>query len=366
MSQTLFVNEFLSAPGVILDVRSPAEYDRGHIPGAISFPLFDNNERAQVGTCYKQQGRDAAVELGLAIVGPKLANFVAWAKALAPDLVLRIHCWRGGMRSGSMAWLMETAGFRVSLLDRGYKGYRNWVRTTLAIPKPILTLGGMTGSGKTDILLALAEQGEQVLDLEHLANHRGSSYGSLGMPPQPSTEQFENLIAMQWASANPKQPVWIESESRMVGTCRVPDELFQQMMTSPILQVNRSRSERVVLLLEAYGSSDQEQLIAATERLKKRLGSERTQAAIHCIRQGNLAAAIEIVLDYYDKTYHYDLQRRNVPIHAIDITGLSVEESAANLINAATELLPRPDSSGETVGDLIEIHSTTSLSPSLK
>ena len=332
MPQTFTTSEFLTVPGIILDVRSPAEYEQGHIPGAISFPLFDNEERSQVGICYKQQGRDAAVELGLAIVGPKLASFVAQAKILAPDRMLRIHCWRGGMRSGSMAWLMETAGFQVALLDRGYKGFRHWVRSTFATPKPILTLGGMTGTGKTEILHALAERGEQILDLEHDANHRGSSYGNLGLPPQPSTEQFENLIAVQWVKVVCRRPVWIESESRMVGTCRVPDELFSQMVAAPIFQVERSRSERIALLLEAYGSSDREQLIAATERLRKRLGRERTQAAIHFIQQGNLVGAIELVLNYYDKTYLFDLQRRNVPIYPVNVAGLSAAKSAALLI----------------------------------
>lgn len=321
-----------------MDVRSPAEFHQGHIPGAISFPLFSNEERAQVGTCYKQQGRDAAVELGLTIVGPKLARFVMRAKGLAPDRQLRIHCWRGGMRSGSMAWLMETAGFQVAVLVQGYKGFRQWVRTTLACPKPILTLGGMTGTGKTDILQALADQGEAILDLEALANHRGSSYGNLGLPPQPSTEHFENLLAMQWSVLKEDRPIWVEAESRMVGTCRIPDELFAQMMTAPVLQVERSRQERIALLLEGYGKIDRTELIAATERLRKRLGGERTRSAIESIQQDNLAAAIEIVLDYYDKTYHYDLQKRQVQICTIEVTHLSATTSAALLIKASQSI----------------------------
>lgn len=142
MPHLLNPTEFLNSSGVILDARSPAEYAQGHIPGAISFPLFDDEERAQVGTCYKQQGRDQAVELGLAIAAPKLTQFVSTAKALAPDRRIRLHCWRGGMRSSSVAWLLETAGMKVSLLKEGYKAFRRWVRETLAIPKTIITLGG--------------------------------------------------------------------------------------------------------------------------------------------------------------------------------------------------------------------------------
>ena len=342
MPQVVSTTEFLATPGVLLDVRSPAEYEHAHIPGAISFPLFDNDERALVGTCYKQQGRDAAVELGLQLVGTKLAPFVQQAKRLAPDRVLRIHCWRGGMRSGSMAWLMETAGFQVTLLDRGYKGFRQWVREALAVPKPVFTLGGMTGVGKTAILYALQTQGEQILDLEKYANHRGSSYGNLGLPPQPSIEQYENLLAVEWAKLKATRPVWVEAESRMVGTCRVPDELFSQMLKAPVLQVERPRSERVELLLQDYGVMDSAELIAATERLKKRLGGDRVRAAINYIQSGNLAAAIEMVLDYYDKTYLYDLQRRGVTIYPIDITNCDVVNSARKLIEQAALLQPAP------------------------
>ncbi|XGV96189.1 MAG: tRNA 2-selenouridine(34) synthase MnmH [Leptolyngbya sp. BL-A-14] len=337
MPKTLPIADFLTAPGAILDVRSPAEHEQGRIPGAVSFPLFSNEERAQVGTCYKQQGRDEAVALGLSIVGPKLASFVAQAKERAPDHVVRVHCWRGGMRSGSMAWLLETAGFQVTVLDRGYKGFRQWVHGVLAEPKPIVTLGGMTGTGKTKILYALQEQGEQILDLEQLANHRGSSYGNLGLPPQPSTEQFENLIAMAWSQLNRDRPIWIEAESRMIGSCRVPDELFQQMISAPVLQVERSREERIKLLLEDYGAVDAEALLESTVRLKKRLGGERTQQAVNCIQQGDLAAAVDMVLDYYDKAYRYDLKRRQVSIDSIDITGLADAEVVKTLVQRSRQ-----------------------------
>lgn len=338
MPQTLPINDFLTAPGAILDVRSPAEHEQGRIPGAISFPLFSNEERAQVGTCYKQQGRDEAVALGLSIVGPKLASFVAQAKGLSPDRAVRVHCWRGGMRSGSMAWLLETAGFQVTVLDRGYKGFRQWVHAVLAEPKSIVTLGGMTGTGKTKILQALQEQGEQILDLEQLANHRGSSYGNLGLPPQPSTEQFENLIALEWSQLNHDCRIWIEAESRMIGSCRVPDELFQQMVSASVLQVERSRQERIHLLLEDYGAVEDKALLEATVRLKKRLGGERTQQAVNFIQQGNLAAAVDMVLDYYDKAYRYDLKRRQVSIDSIDITGRTDAEVAKTLVQRSRQL----------------------------
>jgi tRNA 2-selenouridine synthase len=335
MPQVLLPDDFLNAPGIILDARSPAEYEQGHIPGAVSFPLFSNEERAQVGTCYKQQGQEKAIELGLAITGPKLAHFVTQAKALAPTRQVRLHCWRGGMRSSSMAWLLETAGMKVSLLEGGYKAFRRWVRTTLATPRKILVLAGMTGTGKTAVLSALAERGEQVLDLEQLANHRGSSYGNLGLPAQPTTEQYENLIALSWQQFDPQCPVWLEAESRQVGTCRIPSEIFQPMMQADVIQIERSHTERISLLLKEYGQADINELITATERLKKRLGGERIQQAIAAIQNGDLTTAIQIVLSYYDKTYHYDLQQRQPCLRSLDLTGLTNTEAADLLIEKA-------------------------------
>lgn len=338
MPQTLSADEFFNASGVILDARSPAEYAQGHIPEAVSFPLFSDDERAQVGTCYKQQGKDVAIELGLTLVGPKLTQFVQRAKKLSPDRPVRLHCWRGGMRSSSLAWLLETAGMQVFLLEGGYKSFRRWVRSTLATPQTIVTLGGMTGTGKTILLNALAERGEQVLDLEHLANHRGSSYGSLGLPPQPTNEHYENLLAMQWLTLDRDRPVWIEAESHRVGSCRVPDEIFLPMIESPVVQVERSRSERINILLEVYGSADPKELIAATERISRKLGGQNSQMAIAHIRQGELAPAIDLVLDYYDKSYWFDLKKRNVPIHSVHVSGLSIAESVDRLIEKSREI----------------------------
>lgn len=333
MVRTVDSHTFLQAPGVILDVRSPGEYAEGHIPGAVSFPLFTNDERAQVGACYKQQGRAQALELGLELVGPKLAEFVRRAKQIAGTFPapLRVHCWRGGMRSGSMGLLLEAAGFEVLTLNGGYKAFRHWVRDTCAIAKPVLTLGGMTGTGKTAILHELARLGEPVLDLEALANHRGSSYGALGLDPQPTNEQFENEVALQWAALPDTRPIWIEAESRRIGLCRVPNELFEQMMAAPVLQVVRSRAERVAILVDVYSVAPLDALVDATQRIHKKLGGVRTQEAIAHIQANRSAEACEIVLDYYDKSYQYDLQRRNVEVYSVDVTGLSATDAAKRL-----------------------------------
>ncbi|GFZ98258.1 tRNA 2-selenouridine(34) synthase MnmH [Okeania sp. KiyG1] len=328
MAKSLKPEAFFQTPGVILDVRSPGEYAQGHIPGAVNFPLFNNDERALVGTCYKQKGKDEAVELGLAIVGPKLADFVARAKVLAPDRQVKIHCWRGGMRSASVGWLLETAGFNVSLLIGGYKGFRRWALSLFSVPQKMIILGGMTGSGKTEILTALGSMGEQVLDLEALANHRGSSFGALGQLPQPTNEQFWNAIAMEWAKFDRSQVLWVEAESKRIGMCRIPQEIFEQMERAKVIEISRSRQERVAFLVEIYGEADINDLIAATERIRRRLGGARAQEAINFLREGNLAAASDLILHYYDKTYTYDLEKRGVSIHKVDVSGLSAVDAA--------------------------------------
>ena len=342
MPIALTIEDFIQTTSPILDVRSPSEYEHGHIPGAIQFPLFNDEERAQVGTCYKEQGRDAAVELGFDIAGPKCGHFVRSAKALAPDRRLRVHCWRGGMRSGGIGWILEMAGFNVKVLDGGYKAYRRWTKGILAEPRPLIVLGGMTGTSKTQILHELAALGEPVLDLEALANHRGSSFGALMLPPQPSTEHYENLIAEQCIQLGTDRPIWVEAESRRVGTCRIPDELFLQMEAAPTLEVLRSLDERLDLLVDIYGEADTEQLIQATTRIRKRLGGQRTQAAVTAIEQGDLRTACKIILDYYDRTYRYDLERRNKTIPEVDLVGLSPADSARKLVKLIPEISSIP------------------------
>ncbi|GAB4460418.1 MAG: tRNA 2-selenouridine(34) synthase MnmH [Elainellaceae cyanobacterium] len=348
MTHPLSLSDFLAAPGVLLDVRSPAEFAQGHIPGAVSFPLFTDDERAKVGTCYKQQGRDAAVELGFSLAGPKFAGFIAQARSLADGGPVRLHCWRGGMRSEAVAWVLGMGGLSVKTLAGGYKTFRRWALEVPAVARPIWILGGMTGTGKTEVLHALAERGEQVLDLEAIAHHRGSSFGMLGQPPQPSNEQFENEIAVRWAEFDPACPVWIEAESKRIGLCRVPESLFRQMDQAPVLELVRPKPERLEILVKDYGNFSTDDLVAATERIRKRLGGLRTQEAIALIQEGRLREAFDRLLIYYDKTYTYDLTRRSVPRHAVDAAGLSAAECGDRLIALsrsisspfATETLP--------------------------
>jgi tRNA 2-selenouridine synthase len=333
------VDDFRRAGGPVLDVRSPSEFAQGHIPDAQSFPLFTDDERAEIGICYKHKGRDAAILLGFDFVGPRLGEMIRTATGLAPEKKVRIHCWRGGMRSGSVAWLLGSAGFDVTLLDGGYKSYRQKIRQILSTRRRINILGGLTGTGKTNILNVLPERGEQALDLEGLANHRGSSFGGLGMPPQPTTQHFENLIAEELDLLDPSKTIWIESESRQVGSCTVPEELFRQMKSAPVIEIVRPLEDRLDILTEMYGQIDTRSLVEATQRISRGLGGERTTAAVELIEKGCLREAVGIILDYYDRSYRSDLKRRPAVPPKLEINGIDDASAADLLVTTATSLM---------------------------
>ena len=294
----------------ILDVRSPGEFERAHIPGAISFPIFNNEERAKVGTSYKQEGKEQAIELGLEIVGPKLANWVKMAKKLAVDNTILVHCWRGGMRSGSMSWLFETAGLKVKTLVGGYKAYRNYVISEFDRKIPFIVLGGKTGSGKTDILIEMQKRGAQVIDLEGVAHHRGSAFGHLGLAPQPSSEHFENEVVAQLRQMDYSKPIWIEDESRHIGQVFMPLGLYTQLRAAPILFLDIAAEYRLPHLVEVYAHYPKEALAHAVGKIKKRLGGDFYKNAIEALQVDDFTLVAAITLQYYDKAYVHGLKKR--------------------------------------------------------
>ena len=341
------VEDFLELDAPIVDVRSPGEYHQGHIPGAHNLPLFSDAERASVGTTYKQQGRQSAVQLGLELVGPKLASMAAALQAIASqanwsanggETALGIHCWRGGMRSASVAWLAGTLELPVVLLEGGYKRFRHWVLAEMEKPWPLLVLGGRTGTGKTDLLLELHRRGAAVVDLEGLANHRGSSFGGLGLPPQPSNEHYENLLADALRQCPSPGPIWLEAESAQVGRCRIPAGLWAQMGQAPALEIQRPMEERLERLVAVYGELGQQPLREATERIARRLGPQRTALALGAIDQSDWPEACRQMLDYYDRCYDHDLGRRShPPRRQFDLTGLNEAEAAALLLKESNQ-----------------------------
>ncbi|MDB5136938.1 MAG: mnmH [Mucilaginibacter sp.] len=312
MIKNLEIDSFIKLDNTIpvVDVRTPAEFTQGHIVDAYNIPLFSNEERVRVGTTYKQQGREPAILLGFDLTGSKWSGFIKQALEIAPERKIALHCWRGGMRSGAMAWALNLYGFEVFLLVGGYKKYRRWVQDQFDEKYNLLVLGGMTGSGKTLILHQLREFGQQVIDLEGLAQHHGSSYGSMDRMIQPSQEQFENELATQLYKANNDKPVWIEDESLTIGHRSIPNGLWHQMREAKLLNIKIPLTHRVDFLVQEYGQLNKDFLIECTQRIWKRLGPEQTKNAISAINEGRIADFISLVLVYYDKTYRIGLSKR--------------------------------------------------------
>lgn len=317
----------------VIDVRSPGEYAHAHIPGAVSLPLFDDVERAEVGTIYKRQGKRFAVQRGLEFVGPKMRHFTDIALSLDSEELL-VHCWRGGMRSASMAWLFETVGLRCRILKDGYKAYRNHVLGSFARPYDFRVLGGCTGVGKTDLLKELRKIGGQVLDLEGLANHKGSAFGSLGENEQPSVEMFENNICEVLDGFDLSKQVFVEDESRNVGKMVIPQDLWTGMRSSRMIVVEAERKLRMERIMRDYAGFPVELIAPNILKIEKRMGREKCRAAYGFCIGGDVRGAAEICLDYYDKMYLSQLERRKKECEysIVEAFGMDMKPVAEKLI----------------------------------
>lgn len=318
----------------LLDARSEGEFAQSHIPGAINLPILTNSERVIVGTLYKEKGSESATLKGFELVGPRFHQIQKEAIRLFTNRKIIIYCWRGGMRSQILSWLLEMVGFEVFRLKGGYKTYRSFTFEEVRKDRKFIVLGGKTGTGKTVLLRKLKEKGEQILDLEGIANHKGSSFGGIGQPPQPTVEQFENLLAENLFLLNPSFPTWIENESRKIGRLILPDQLFAQMGNALLIDIQKTTEERITHISDEYGSLPEDALILAVKRLQKRLGGLRTQQAIDAIQEKNTDAWIANLLIYYDKTYEFDLSHHSEDkTKILDLSGKSLEEQATLLLN---------------------------------
>ncbi|HET9745984.1 MAG TPA: tRNA 2-selenouridine(34) synthase MnmH [Chitinophagaceae bacterium] len=349
----------LSKTHLVIDVRSPAEYNHAHIPGAYSIPLFTDEERAVVGTAYKQVSREKAIKHGLDFFGPKMKKMVeevesiisrqstvssqATSKVQTANCIL-VYCWRGGMRSGAVAWLLDVYGFKVFTLIGGYKKFRNYVLDTFELPFEFKILGGYTGSGKTETIKELERRGETVINLEEIAKHKGSAFGNIGMPKQPTQEMFENNLAIELRTKRyePKDqtpfpqlvlnhsPIWLEDESQRIGHVNIPNELWNTMRQSPIYFMNIPFKERLDHLVEEYGALDKEKVIDAIVRIRERLGGLESKRAIEYLNEDNTIESFRILLKYYDKWYTKGLHNReniNSLLHLINCDTVSIENA---------------------------------------
>lgn len=329
----------------VFDVRSPGEFVHAQIPGAYSLPLFNDEERKVVGTAYKQQGKQKAIKFGLDYFGGKMRGMVEEVERIVgsvqlsidsgqaavdgqhvtnasgkelltkdsqpvtPNTKVLVHCWRGGMRSGAVAWLLDLYGFDVYTLAGGYKAYRNWVLSHFEKDYDFKILGGYTGSGKTTILHQLEHKGQSVIDLEKLANHKGSAFGGIGQGDQPTQEMFENMLAIELHKKE-KETIWLEDESQRIGKLHIPHLFWETMRSKPIFFVDIPFDERLIYIVKDYGVCPKDHLASSIERIQKRLGPLETKTALEYLKNDDIEACFRILLHYYDKHYGKALHNR--------------------------------------------------------
>lgn len=301
----------------VVDVRSEGEFQSGHISGAINIPILNNQERVLVGTDYKQKGQLEAIKTGFRLVGPRLLDIINEAEKVTDAKEMLVHCWRGGMRSNNFCQFVGMAGIKTHSLKGGYKTYRQKALESFAKPLKLILLTGCTGSGKSEILRALQANGEQVLDLETLASHKGSVFGGLFMNPQPSTEQFQNNLFEEILQFDLDKPIWVEDESIAIGQIFLPREFWLQMNKSPLVQLQVDKEVRVNRLVEEYGKANRDEFLAIMSRIVKRLGGQHFNAAKQKLLEGDMVAVMHTLLTYYDKAYLQGIEKRKERIKRI-------------------------------------------------
>jgi tRNA 2-selenouridine synthase len=315
----LNINEFLrkSPDGLLLDVRSPSEYRHAHMPNALSLPLFSDEERKVVGTRYKQSSREDAIKIGLEYFGPKMREMVEQVERWMQERNMSrmetpvfVHCWRGGMRSAGVAWLLDLYGFKVFSLHGGYKAFRGYINEILNTEYKLKILGGRTGAGKTMFLKQAFESNIQMVDLEGLANHKGSSFGKT-TGEQPTQEAFENALGLALLQMDKHKSIWLEDESARVGDVQIPNILWQAMRNAPVYYVDIPFEERLKYLVQDYAIVTTDELVSATNRIAKRLGGLETKNVLAYLEQENRLEAFRILLRYYDKWYAIGLSKRD-------------------------------------------------------
>jgi tRNA 2-selenouridine synthase len=315
----------------LIDARSPSEFLSGHLPGAYNVPILNDEQRHLVGICYKQRGNEAAVELGFELAGGDFARKIRTVKDIANGSPVIVYCWRGGQRSAILSWILSAAGITVQRLGGGYKAFRNQAYRLFSEPHHLIMLTGKTGSGKTELLHELRKRAHSIIDLEGIANHRGSSFGGIGMPPQPTQEHFENLLAWE-LSENLHKLIWIEGESRFIGKIRIPDNFYLQMQRCRSVQLERLLSSRVNRVLAEYGQYERNILKEKTVAITKRMGGDRVKLSIEALDNGNMEGWLIPLLDYYDRTYMHSIEGRAIRPHCISAEGRSTEEIISEII----------------------------------
>jgi len=293
----------------LIDVRSPAEFAEDRVPGAVNLPVLDDAERARVGTVYVQESRFRARRLGAALVARNAARHLeGWLADKPASWRPLVYCWRGGMRSGSFATILRAVGWRVEVLEGGYRSWRRLVVRTLyegALPWRLVLLDGNTGTGKTEVLARVAARGGQVVDLEALAAHRGSLFGAVA-GGQPAQKGFESALAAALAGCDPSRPVLLEAESARLGALTLPPAVWAAMRAAPRIEIAAPLSERVALTARIYAdiAADPARLSATLDRLRPFHPRETVERWQSLAADGAVATlAAELMTAHYDPRY---------------------------------------------------------------
>jgi tRNA 2-selenouridine synthase len=340
-SKSLPIFNFLkqSVGHVIIDVRAPIEFKKGHIANAINVPLFEDIERAEIGTLYKQQGKDIAVTRGLEIVSPKLVPFVNQVKKLSSSKKIFVYCFRGGMRSNSFAWLMNTSGLDATILEGGYKNYRNHVLNYFEREKKLVVLGGMTGSGKTDLLKNIKHDNFQIIDLEALANHKGSAFGSINEEKQNPQQVFENNLFYALNLLDEDKHILAEDESQSIGFNKIPRGFWLQMKKAPIIKLEVPFELRVQKLVQDYTTTNIEALKICIKKIEQNLGTQNANLCLNYLDENNLTEVARLTLKYYDKAYSFTYNKKtSQQIIPLVLDTMNIEENTLKLKMALKSL----------------------------
>ncbi|CRF33002.1 sulfurtransferase [Brachyspira suanatina] len=321
MVKLIDIEEFLKLANYdelpIIDVRSPIEYNHAHIPNAHNVYLFNDEERKDVGTIYKQIGRKEAILKGLEYVSVRMTDILKSIDEIANKYnstnKILMHCFRGGMRSESTAWLCSSYGYNVYMLKGGYKRYRNYVLDSFERDYKIYLLTGRTGSGKTLILNKLKSIGYNVIDLEKIAKHKGSAFGWINEGEQPSQEQFENNLSYELLKYDINSTLWFEDESLLIGRRAIPKSLFNKMREAQkIIYLDIPKECRAEYIVNTYGKYNINDLKESILKIKKRLGGERLKESLELLDNGNIYECVLNMLYYYDKAYKLSINENKL------------------------------------------------------
>ena len=328
---------------LLVDARSPAEFAKATIPGAINVPILNDAERAEIGTLYKQQGKNKALKCGIDLVAPKIPQLLDLVLAAMPGRKVQVvvFCWRGGMRSKALTSFLDLAGIPAQQLLGGHKAFRrsvldffetaNWGR--------MLVLHGLTGVGKTQVLRQLSEEGYPVIDLEGLANHRGSAFGNIGLVAQPSQQMFDALLWDHLRKVGPDDCLLVEGESRHIGRVALPKRLYQAMRMGTALWLTAPLERRVDIILNDYPDPERyhDDFTRKIEALRGNLGGETTNRLLRLLDQGSWRELVEeLMVNYYDPLY-----RHTQPDDRVEIALDENEPSLGELKTVIDQLLQK-------------------------